>query len=82
MRVTVLLFGPQAQRAGRREISVELPGESTTCAQLRRALASAAPELGPTLPQSWLAVNHEYAGDDHPVTERDEVALIGMVSGG
>lgn len=82
MRVTVLLFGPQAQAAGRRELTLELTGETTTCAQVRRALGEASPALAPTLDQSWLAVNLEYADEDQPVHEGDEVALIGMLSGG
>ncbi|HEX7010362.1 MAG TPA: MoaD/ThiS family protein [Phycisphaeraceae bacterium] len=82
MRITVLLFGPQAQRAGRRQVVVELPGTSTTCAELRKALAEAVPELATSLPNSRLAVNHAYADDNERITASDEVALIGMVSGG
>ena len=82
MTVTVLLFGPQAQQAGRREVALDLPGQTATCADIRRALAGEVPALHESVTRSRLAVNHEYADDQQPVREGDEVALIGMVSGG
>ena len=82
MKITVLLFGPQARRVGRRDVVIECPGDSATGAQLRAALANAAPALADTLPASRLAVNHAYIGEEDPIHPGDEVALIGMVSGG
>ncbi|GMV95678.1 MAG: hypothetical protein AMXMBFR83_00490 [Phycisphaerae bacterium] len=82
MTLRVKLFGPQARLAGRREIAVELPGPAPTCAELRDALARAAERLAPSLPASRFAVNQHYVRDDHPLREQDEIALIGMISGG
>ena len=82
MQVKVKLFGPQAQRVGRRHVRVELADDDATCAALRRALHEAAPQLADTLADSRFAVNHEYADESRTIRADDEVALIGMVSGG
>jgi len=56
-------------------------GESTTAREVLHALEGMA-----WFPHSAkgcrLAVNHAFAGDDTPIRESDEVALIGLVSGG
>lgn len=82
MTITVKLFGPEAQAAGRREVVVQLAGERATCGELRRALGEAAAELRPHLPGCRFAVNHAFVGDDDAVAPGDEVAIIGKVSGG
>ncbi|MBM4114158.1 MAG: MoaD/ThiS family protein, partial [Phycisphaerae bacterium] len=38
--------------------------------------------LRPQLASARLAVNHEFAAFDRPISPEDEVALIAMVSGG
>jgi len=81
MRVRVLLFGPQADAASRSEVAVALP-DGATCADLRSRLAAEVPALAKRLDASRFAVNHEFAPEDAALTEQDEVALIGMVSGG
>jgi molybdopterin converting factor small subunit len=82
MTFTIKLFGPQSQLAGTRELSLRVAEAAPTVADLRRALAEAAPELAPTLPNSRLAVNFEFADETQPIHSGDEVALIGMVCGG
>jgi molybdopterin converting factor subunit 1 len=82
MRVTVKLFGPAAQRAGTREVTVSVEATSVTCAELKAALSRAAPAIADLLAASRFAVNQEFAADDDSVSEKDEVALIAMVSGG
>lgn len=82
MRLLVRLFGPQAAAARRTAIPLEIAHEPACCADVRRALAEACPNLTDTLPASRLAVNYALVGDEHPVTDHDEVALIGMVGGG
>ena len=82
MTVTVLLFGPQAQLAGRREIAVDLAGETASADTVLAALGEAAEELRDSLRTSRLAVNHEFASGETAIHPGDEVALIGMVSGG
>ena len=81
MRVRVLLFGPQADAAGRSAVELELP-EPADCRTLRERLAAAHPELAPSMAASRLAVNHEFAPPEQTIREGDEVALIGLVSGG
>jgi len=81
MDVQVKLFGPQAVLAEARVVTVRV-GDGATGRDLRRALAQAVPALAQSLPGSRLAINHAYAADDQVVTAADEVALIGMVSGG
>ncbi len=81
MRVRVLLFGPEADAAGASEVSVDVD-ETPTCAALRAHLARAVPALVPSLPGCRFALNGEFAPDSSAIGEGDEVALIGMVSGG
>ncbi|MEO0529404.1 MAG: MoaD/ThiS family protein [Planctomycetota bacterium] len=81
MQLTVLLFGPQAKLADAKSVQVNL-GERATAADVLAALEGACPALDDSIRTSRLAINHEFAADDALVTEGDELALIGMVSGG
>jgi molybdopterin converting factor small subunit len=81
MVVRVLLFGPHAAAAGRGMVEVSLPDQST-CAALRDGLESQYPALRPLLGSSRVALNQRFAAPDAAITPRDEVALIGLVSGG
>ena len=80
MVVIVKLFGAEAKAAGAREVSLELGG--ATCLALRDALALKVPSLAPLLPKCRFAVNHEFVELDRTIVASDEIALIGMVSGG
>jgi MoaE-MoaD fusion protein len=76
MEVTVRLFAMLRERAGAREVTLELPEG----ARVSDALA----ELGPIaegLPLV-MAVNREYAPEDQVLDPGDELALIPPVSGG
>jgi molybdopterin converting factor small subunit len=81
-RLRVLLFGAEARACGKSSVEVELAGPSPTCGQLRVKLLQAQPALGPVLKSARLAVNHAFVDDAHVLREGDEIALIGMVSGG
>ncbi len=81
MRVTVLLFGQEREAAGSGKAMLELLDDAR-CSVVRRALARAIPALEPFMAQARFAVNGEFVADDHQLKESDEVALIGMVSGG
>jgi len=81
VRITVLLFGPERDAAKTPHVWVELTGEKT-CAALRSALRQAIPELQVSLLTARFAVNATFAPDSQALCEGDEVALIGMVSGG
>jgi molybdopterin converting factor small subunit len=80
MKVRVLLFGPEAAATGRGSVELDLP-EPATCAALQERL-SALPSLAASLPSARLAVNHEFADPDQILGPHDEIALIGLVSGG
>ncbi|MGA2499707.1 MAG: MoaD/ThiS family protein [Tepidisphaeraceae bacterium] len=80
--LTVLLFGPLADKASARQIRMSLPVGSRTCADLRKALAAAEPRLAPLLPACRIAVNQAFAAEDRLLLNTDEIALIGLVSGG
>ncbi len=82
MRLTVKLFGPQAVQARTRDQVVELPEGQPTIGELRRRLAEVQPALTASLPTSRFAINCEFVGDDAIVRSGDEVALLGMLSGG
>ena len=81
MQVTVKLFGPEAQAAGVRQVTVNVPAPAT-CADVRRALEQQCPPLATRMSNCRLALNHDFAPDNVTVTAADEVALIGPVSGG
>jgi MoaE-MoaD fusion protein len=76
MEVTVRLFAMLRERAGAREVTLELPEG----ARVRDALAGLG-SIAEGLPLV-MAVNREYADEDHPLDAGDELALIPPVSGG
>ena len=82
MTVRVRLFGQEAHAVGQATVSVTLDDQPCTCAKLREALLTAEPRLATTLRHGRFAVNHVFASDAQPITATDEVALIGLVSGG
>ena len=77
MEVTVRLFALRRERAGAREVTLELP-EGARVSDALEALRDVAP---PELPLV-MAVNREYARDDRVLDAGDELALIPPVSGG
>ncbi len=81
MTIVVRLFGPQAVLVGARTLAVEVAGQITTRELLTR-LAEIDERLAPSLPYSRIAVNCEFVGAEAQITDHDEVALIGMLSGG
>lgn len=82
MEVTVLLFGPQANLVGERSLAIKTATDTPNAADVLAALAAMAPALADSLSASELAVNHEFAAPERLIGPNDEVALIGMVSGG
>ena len=81
MQVRVLLFGAEAQAAGSATLDVRVdPG--STCLVVRDRMAELSPALRPLLRAARFAVNTEFVPLDHVIGEGDEIALIGMVSGG
>ena len=82
MTIHVLLFGPMAQAAGANQIAVPIDTNAISCADLRQRILQTTPALDRLLPACRFAVNQQFVDDAHLATPADEVALIGMVSGG
>ncbi|MBA2261822.1 MAG: molybdenum cofactor biosynthesis protein MoaE [Solirubrobacterales bacterium] len=76
MKVSVRLFAQLRERAGARELELELPDGAVVADAL-----AAVEELAAGLPVV-LAVNREYAPRDAELHAGDEIALIPPVSGG
>ena len=76
MEVTVRLFAMLRERAGASQVTLELPEG----ARVSDALAELS-DIAEGLPLV-MAVNREYAKEDHPLDAGDELALIPPVSGG
>lgn len=81
MTVRVLLFAAARDLAGAGAVAVELPAGATV-AELRAALAAQVPVLAALLRRSSVAVDHDFAEDDHVLGPDDELAVIPPVSGG
>jgi molybdopterin converting factor small subunit len=79
--VHILLFGPAQRIAEQSSITVRVDG-TPTCHAVRQAVAVADPRLADFVAQARLAVNQKLAPENSLVCPGDEVALIGMVSGG
>ncbi len=82
MRVEVLLFGPLADLAGQNRVSVDAHGARPTAREVLDTLAQDQPRLRQTLSVCRVAVNHALANDETPIEPDDEVAIIGLFSGG
>lgn len=77
--ISIKCFGMSREIAENGKIA--LPKENMTVKELRQHLED---EYGHrfSFEGFMIAVNHEYAMDDTPITSADEVAIIPPVSGG
>lgn len=81
LEVKVKLFAVLAEKAGQREIELDLPAGSTT-EDLAAQLTQNWPQLAAYLPRIRFAVNQQYVAGQAVLRPGDEVALIPPVSGG
>ena len=81
MKVRVLLFGFEAAAAASSSVEVEV-ADQATCGEVRDQLGLDYPVLRPFLRVGRFAVNREFAPPDRHLSATDEIALIGLVSGG
>lgn len=81
MRIEVKLFGAEARLLGADTLAVDLDAPAT-CGELRDAMRAVAPALASSLGWARFAVNGRYADDATTIDAGDELALIGLVSGG
>lgn len=84
LTLQVKLFGPQALMVGQDQVELVINTADTaaTCEQVLHALGEAYPVLANSLPVSRLAVNHAFALPEDSIHGDEELALIGLVSGG
>ena len=82
MTVIIKLFGPLSRAAGKGELAVAVDHGRPTCGEIRARVAIVEPLLAKMLPACRFAINHAFAADDRRIDEGDEVALIGLTSGG
>lgn len=80
MQLNVLLFGITKEIVGQQKLNLELSAPATV-PSLMEKLRQDYPKLK-ELQSLMIAVNNEYAQDEQPLHERDEIALIPPVSGG
>ncbi len=82
MNVKILLFATLKEIAGENRLIITLPGDQTTIAAIKEALAGRFPRMADNLNAAIAAVNEEYAFPETPVSDGDEVAFFPPVSGG
>lgn len=76
MVIHVRVFGADAELVGAEAVPVSMKS-GATCGQLLDELKRLHPQL-----TGRIALNHAFAAVDQPIAQHDEVALIGLVSGG
>ncbi len=81
MQCNILLFAGLAERAGARQVTVELADDATV-RDLLAALAEQYPSLATLLDACFVSLNQEYATPETPIRPGDEIAILPPVSGG
>ena len=81
--MTILLFGITKDIVGQSTLSLSHSEEQSllTAGELKSYLKDCYPEMK-NLSSLAVAVNSEYAEDEHAINEEDEIAIIPPVSGG
>lgn len=82
MRVKILLFATLKDRAGAKEHALDMPGDTATVADVRRALADRFPGIDQSLQSAIAALNEEFAYPQDAVKDGDTLAFFPPVSGG
>jgi len=79
MKINILAFGIVKEIFGASSIEIELKDGNIHA--LKNLLEEKFPRLK-QLASYMVAVNNEYANDEHAISEKDEIAIIPPVSGG
>jgi MoaE-MoaD fusion protein len=80
VKLSVRLFASVREALGTSAVTLDLP-DGATVSTLTRELQSRFPQLRDLAP-AMVSVNLEYVGEDHPLHDNDQVAVIPPVSGG
>lgn len=81
MKVRVLFFATLRERAGERQVEMELP-DDLRVAEFKEILKERYPGLGQGMPSALVAINKELAFDQQSIPDGAEVAVFPPVSGG
>ena len=81
MNITILFFAKLASETARESLALQLP-EGSTVEDAMRLLVQRYQPISDLHHQIALAVNMEYVGQGHALSDGDELALIPPVSGG
>jgi molybdopterin converting factor subunit 1 len=79
--IKILFFATLRERAGQRQMSLEL-AESASVRDLKNALKALNANLAPALDSVLVSIDREYASDEQIIPDGSEVALFPPVSGG
>jgi molybdopterin converting factor subunit 1 len=80
-RIKVLFFATLRDRAGIKNVELEIPVETTVQA-LKDLVVDAYPGLKETMDTVVISINREFAFDESIIPENAEVAMFPPVSGG
>lgn len=80
--LNLLVFAGLADRIGSSSLTLDVPGLPISAGDVKQLLSEAFPEASSLIATSFVAVNQEYAPEDHLIREGDEIAFIPPVSGG
>ena len=78
----VLVFGPMARVAGKKQLPIRVQGDTITCGTLRDRIQRQYPHLAAMLRSCRFAVDGAFVEDARELDGTEEIALIGLVSGG
>lgn len=81
MKIRLLAFASAGDALGASELEIDMP-EGSRVADLRERLDRDHPKLAPLWPRLAVAVEGRVAGQDEPLADGAEVALLPPVSGG
>jgi molybdopterin synthase catalytic subunit len=81
MRLRLLFFATLRDKLGQKSLELEV-GQAMKVGELKALLSQEYPVLKESLQSVLVSVNREFAFDDTPLSEGDEVAFFPPVSGG
>ncbi|TWU11109.1 MoaD/ThiS family protein [Allorhodopirellula heiligendammensis] len=78
----VLVFGPQAHSVGTDRLHIADVHVPITASSLLSKISDAYPDLAASIGLSRIAINHQFAAPEQLISLDDEIALVGLISGG